>query len=303
VRVLVTGSSGFLGPHIVRHLASGANCDVTGFDLQAPPDHLFPAIEADFCDLGAIRQAVRGMDAVVHLGGVGDVYLATARPELAAQANVVGTTNVAIAAAEAGARVVYASTWEVYGPPSRTPVDEQHPCRPGHIYGATKLAGEQILNAVHQHDNLPVIVLRLGTAYGPGMRPNTVFSRFADAARAGQPLLVQGSGGQWRQFTHTSDIARAVALAVASDVEDATLNVVADESVTILGLAELAAKRYRSTVTFGPERHGDPPSARIASAAAARTLGWRPEVVFEQGLAELFGDLDARHNARPVSGD
>ena len=127
------------------------------------------------------------------------------------------------------------------------------------------------------------------------MRHNTVFSRFADAARAGQPLIVQGSGEQWRQFTHTSDIARAMALAIASPAHDATLNIVADECVTIRALAEMVANRYHASVAFGPERRCDPPSARITSFEAARTLGWRAEVVFEQGLAELLDDLDVRH--------
>ena len=159
MRVLVTGSSGFLGQHVARFLASDSSRDVTGFDLRPATDGKLPAIVRDFCDLGAIRQATRGMDVVVYLGGVGDVYLATDRPELAAQANVVGTTNVAVAAAEAGARLVYAPTWEVYGPPVSDPVDERHSCRPGHIYGATKLAGEHVLNAVHEHDGLPVVIL------------------------------------------------------------------------------------------------------------------------------------------------
>jgi UDP-glucose 4-epimerase len=297
MRVLVTGSSGFLGQHVARWLATDSSRDVTGFDLRPSPDGMLPTVEGDFCDLGAIRHALRGMDVVVHLGGVGDVYLATDQPALAAQANAVGTTNVAVAAAEAGARVVYASTWEVYAPPTSDPVDERHPCRPGHIYGATKLAGEHVLHAVHAHDGLPVVILRLGTAYGRNMRPNTVFSLFADAARAHRPLIVQGSGEQWRQFTHTSDIARAVALATASDAGDATLNIVADECVTIRALAEMVANRYHASVAFGPERRGDPPSARITSAEAARTLGWRAEVVFEQGMAELLDDLDARHQS------
>ncbi len=294
MRILVTGSSGFLGRHVARFLASDGAHDVTGFDLRPSPDGSLATLEGDLCDPGAVREAVRGTDAVVHFGGVGDIYLATERPELAAQANVVGTTNVAVAAAQAGARVVYASTWEVYAPPVSDPVDEGHPCRPGHIYGATKLGGEHVLRALHEHDGLPVVILRLGTAYGLQMRPNTVFSRFADAARDGRPLMVQGSGLQWRQFTHTSDIARAVVLAAASEIGDATLNIVAEELVTIRALAETVADRYGATVAFAPERSGDPPSARITSAEAARTLGWHAEVAFDAGLAELLDDLDAR---------
>jgi len=295
VRVLVTGSSGFLGRHVAVRLGRDGDFDVTGFDLEPSLDTTFRSVQGDIDDLDSIRRASRGTDVVVHLGGVGDVDLASARPGLAARANVVGTTHVAMAAAETGARIVYASTWEVYGTPISDPIDETHPCDPANIYAATKLGGEHVLRALERSDGVPVTILRLGTAYGTGMRPNSVFRRFTDAARAGLPLAVQGSGQQWRQFTHASDIARAVGLALPSQAGGATFNIAADECVTVLRLAELVSTHYGTTVAFGPERPGDPPSARISSAAAARTLGWRAEVEFESGLTDVLDDVDARH--------
>jgi len=293
VRLLVTGSGGFLGGQVAHHLAADRSNQVTGFDLLPSSDESFPSIEGDLCDLKSLQDATKQIDVVVHFAGVGDVYVAAERPELAAQANVVGTTNVATAATRAGARVVYASTWEVYGPPITEPVDEEHTCDPGHIYAATKRAGEVILRALHHHDGLPVVILRLGTAYGPGMRPNTVFNRFVEAAKSRREVVVQGSGAQWRQFTHTSDIAAAVQLAAASELNDKTLNIVSEESVTILQLAEMVASRYRAAVTFTPERPGDPAPARISSAEALRTLGWRAAVDFRQGLTELLDCADS----------
>jgi nucleoside-diphosphate-sugar epimerase len=129
------------------------------------------------------------------------------------------------------------------------------------------------------------------------MRPNAVFSRFADRGRRGEPIVVHGSGRQWRQFTHASDIAVAVQLAVESDEEDLTLNITSDECVTIEQLATLVSSRYDVPVTFGPERHGDPPSVRISSAEAARVLGWRAGVPFQTGLSELL-DLNDELSGR-----
>jgi UDP-glucose 4-epimerase len=292
VRALVTGSSGFLGRHVAEHLSSRGGCDVTGFDLRPRSSDNFATVAGDLCDLDAVVQAVQGMDIVVHFGGVGDVDLATTHPELAATANVVGTTNIGLAARQAGARVVYASTWEVYGSPLYDPVDERHPCNPAHAYGVTKLAGEQMLRAAHHGDDLHVAILRIGTAYGSGMRPNAVFSRFSEGGRSGLPIVVHGSGRQWRQFTHTSDIARAVELAIGSSDPFSTLNIVSEESVTILQLAELVSRRYGVPVTFGSEREGDAPSARISSEAAGLTLGWRAEVAFADGLSELLSQFD-----------
>ena len=293
MRVLVTGSSGFLGRHVADHLSGLVGYEVAGYDLRPMHSDRYLSTVGDLCDLEAVVGAVCDADVVVHFGGIGDVDVATEHPSLAAAANVVGTMNVALAAQQAAARVVYASTWEVYGTPRYDPVDEQHLCDPGHVYGATKLGGEQMLSALHQSGELPTAILRLGTAYGPGMRPNAVFSRFADAARAGAPITVHGSGRQWRQFTHTSDVVRAVQLAIESDLDELTVNVVTDEVVTIRELAEIVASRYGVPVEFGPERHGDPPSSIISSERAASLLGWRAQVAFQEGLAALLRETDA----------
>ncbi len=302
MRVLVTGSSGFLGRQVALHLSSDHEVETVGFDLIPPLDDAFPAIEADLCDPEALGRACQRANVVVHFGGVGDVDAATRHPDLAARANVAGTRSVAEAAAAAGARVVYASTWEVYGPAVYEPVNEQHPCAPRHVYATTKLAGEDALGDVHRRDGLPVIILRLGTAYGPGMRPNTVFRRFADAGRQGEALQVQGAGSQWRQFTHTSDIAGAVRRAVDSDLT-CTLNIVADEATTILQLAEIVAARYGVAVRFDAERPGDPPSARITSEKAAQVLGWHAGVDFHHGLTQLLDQFDREHRKVASGGD
>ncbi|MGP8161725.1 MAG: NAD-dependent epimerase/dehydratase family protein [Candidatus Dormibacteria bacterium] len=293
----MTGSSGFLGRHVARHLSGEAGMEVSGFDLRSDPDARFPVHRGDLADVDAVTRACRGVDVVVHFGGVGDIYVAEAHPDLAWTANVTGTQNVAMAAADAGARLVYASTWEVYGETVADPIDEHHPCNPAHGYAATKLAGEAALRAVHLERDLPVVILRLGTAYGPEMRPNTVFRRFADAARRGEPVVVQGGGHQWRQFTHAFDIARAVRLAVAAGLDDSTLNVVAERCVTVLELATTVAERYGVPVRHAAAREGDPPPARISSAEALRVIGWRAEIDFHEGLSRLLDGLDTRRSS------
>ena len=216
MRVLVTGAAGFLGRHVTRRLIADG-FEVTAFDLVDVGMLEARSVLGDLRDAEAVAGAVAGHDVVVHIGAIGDVYLAGEQPELAAAVNVTGSANIAAAALQAGARVVNASTWEVYGEPTYQPLDEEHPSEPDHPYNITKLAGEQILLAADHLRGLPVISLRLGTAYGTGLRPNSVFRIFIDRARRGDPITIQGDGKQGRQFTHASDIARAFSMACRSE--------------------------------------------------------------------------------------
>ncbi|GAC1406386.1 MAG: SDR family oxidoreductase [Chloroflexota bacterium] len=286
MRVLVTGGAGFLGGHVATELAEAGN-DVIIFD-QAEST-LFPTRRGDLLDADSVKAAVRGMDAVCHLGAVGDVYLAFERPALAAAVNAVGTANVLDAAHHAGStKVVYASTWEVYGEPEYSPLDEQHPTRPDHPYNITKLAGEHLVLSYDRLKDVPGVALRVGTAYGTGMRPNSVFSIFIRKAANREPIVIHGSGSQSRQFTHATDIGKAFALAIEPDVRGEVFNIVANEAQTIRELAEAIGRSLPTEISFGEARVGDVPSATVSNAKARQVLGWEPSMLFQEGLNQLI---------------
>ena len=299
MRILVTGSSGFIGRAVVKYLTEAARHDVRGFDLRPGVDAVVTEIRGDLCDLAAVESACRGVGAVVHLGGVGDVDVFAERPGFATRVNIESTTNVAIAAAKAGARVIYASTWEVYGEPEYQPIDEEHPCRPRDFYSASKLAGELVLDAAARCESLRVRTLRLGTAYGPSMRENAVIPRFAAAASSSRPILVAGDGSQRRQFTHTFDIARAIEAACESGDEHGVFNVVAHEEITIRQLAEHVAARFGVPIEYGPARRIEPAPGRVSSAKAARSLGWAERGTFFEELDRILESEYLHLYARP----
>jgi UDP-glucose 4-epimerase len=287
MKALVTGSAGFIGTHVSRALL-GDGFEVTGFDQRESTEPGVESVVGDLLDIDTLTAAVAGHDVIVHIGAIGDVYLAATNPELAASVNVSGSTNIALAAESVGARVVYASTWEVYGDPVYEPVDEKHPCEPDHPYNITKLAGERMLIAADRLRGVPVVALRLGTAYGLGMRPNSVFEIFIDRARKGEPITIQGDGSQGRQFTHVSDIARAFVAAAKSDVRGIPLNVVSSEMVSIKQLADVVTERFPTEVTYGQPRPGDVTPSYVSAARIEEKLGWKAEVSFEEGMAELL---------------
>lgn len=291
MRALVTGAAGFLGRHIARRFRD-SGWEVTGFDLTPFDEPDVEFLQGDLASADSLERAMRGQDVVAHVGAIGDVYLAASDPVLAARVNVVGTANVAEAAAGNGTRVIYASTWEVYGEPRYQPIDEEHPTVPDHPYSITKLAGESMLLAASRLRDVQVVALRLGTAFGPGLRPNSVFRIFIDKARRGEPITIQGDGSQGRQFTHAYDIANAFELAASASLSGIALNVVAPETVTIKELAERVVERFPTELTFGDPRPGDVPPAAVSAAQAMEKLGWQPEMAFSKGLDDLIDSLE-----------
>jgi len=286
MRVLVTGGAGFVGSHVVDALAEAGH-EPWVFDIVRPSTGEF--VRGDLTQLADLIAATAGMDAICHLGAVGDVYLALENPPLAASLNVVGTANLMQAALQNKVgKVVYASTWEVYGHPQYQPLDEQHPCNPDHPYNVTKLAGEQLALAYDALKGTPVVALRLGTAYGPRMRPNSVFSIFIDRASKGQPITIQGSGSQSRQFTHARDIGRAFVAALEANVRHTVYNIVAEELISIRQLAELVAAQLPTDIVFTEARAGDISPARSTGAKAKQELGWSSQIPFKEGLLELI---------------
>lgn len=291
--VVVTGGSGFLGSHVVEALARRGH-EVAVFDVAAPPQEILANptcrfIAGDLSSLDSLERALAGADAVCHLGGVGDVYLAAREPQTAALLNVTGSANVAEAALRQGVgKVVYASTWEVYGEPEHQPITEAHPCRPDHPYNITKYGGELMLLSYDELKGLPVLALRLGTAFGLRMRPNSVFSIFIRKGIDKEPIVIQGTGEQGRQFTHATDIAQAFAMGVESDVHGLALNIVSPELVSIRQLAEQIQRRLPTEVSFGPARPGDIAPAVVSAQKAADLLQWTARVPFDQGLDEMI---------------
>ncbi|HZU78229.1 MAG TPA: NAD-dependent epimerase/dehydratase family protein [Dehalococcoidia bacterium] len=293
MRVLVTGVSGFLAPHVARALLEAGHT-VVGWDARPPATFIVPVLVGDLLDQVMLSRALTDIDAICHLAGVGDVHLAAAEPIRAVRDNVMATTALVQAATAAGVkRLVFASTWEVYGPPAYQPMDEAHPTQPNNPYSITKLAAERLGENLAQQSGLTFVALRLGTAYGPGMRSSTVIRRFAERARQGQPLLIQGTGRQFRQFTHVSDIAQAFCHALDSAAPAGVYNIASAERVTIEQVAAAAVQYFGGTVQHTAMRAGEPPAATIAVQRARALLGWQATVPFARGIEACFAALRA----------
>jgi nucleoside-diphosphate-sugar epimerase len=287
-KVVVTGAAGFIGSHVADELER-RGYGVVRSDILRPPSPNDGWRSADLTHADELIELTRGASVVCHIGGIGDVYQASRDPALAMSVNAGGTANILEAAKRNSVeRFVFASTWEVYGPPRYEPVDELHPCHPGHPYSVSKLAGDLISQAYGEEGSLSTVVLRLGTAYGPRMRPTGVIPAFVHQALSAQPMEVQGDGSQFRQFIHAADIANAFALAIEAESPAGIYNIVGSERVSIRDLAEMVSRHIPAELVTVASRANDAPVAVISSKRAETDLAWQPQVPFSRGLEELI---------------
>ncbi|MGC9356812.1 MAG: NAD-dependent epimerase/dehydratase family protein [Anaerolineae bacterium] len=215
---LVTGATGFIGSTLIRYLLADGY-EVRGLAIDPPSPGLFPdsiqVLIGDIADSGSVQSAVTGVDVVFHLAA--KLHVVDPQPDEKDefwQVNVEGTQRVIDAAEHAGVqRVVFFSTINVYGP-SRPGIllDEDSPLRPRSIYAETKRQAEEIAlqSRVRGTDATLAVVLRLATAYGPGMKGNYV--RLVKALHRRRFIPI-GSGNNRRTLVHVNDVSRAAVLA------------------------------------------------------------------------------------------
>jgi GDP-4-dehydro-6-deoxy-D-mannose reductase len=277
VRVLVTGAAGFVGGYLRTELGEA-----------------FVPYEGDVLDADSLPEAVRGADAVVHLAAESSVAGSWEDPLRSWRVNVDGTVNVldAVRAAAPGARVVLASTLEVYGRAERIPTPEDEPARPVSPYATTKAAAELAASL----SGVDVVVLRAANHEGPGRD-----DRFAVGSWTRQIARLETEGGGTlfvgdlsavRDILDVRDVVHAYRLLLDRAVPAGTYNVASGRAVTMQHVLELLTGMARASVTVEREESrvrpaevprlvGDPTRLEAAT-------GWRPEIPLEQTLADTL---------------
>jgi UDP-glucose 4-epimerase len=299
-RILVVGGAGFIGSHVVDLLLREPVAHVTVFDnfVRGRPEHLpadprLEVVTGSILDRAALAEASAGVDLVLHLAAL---WLGECLhdPRAALDVNVTGTFNVAEAAVAAGVRrLVYSSSASVYGDALAVPMDEDHPFNNRTMYGATKIAGEQVLRALNDQHGLDYVALRYFNAYGPRMDDKGVYvsviAKALDRLDAGLAPVVFGDGTQAYDFIHVADIARANVLALKAEASDAAYNVATGVQTSIAELVGLLVELSGVAVTpeFRPAERSFVTHRVGGTEAAARDLGFRAEIPLADGLRDL----------------
>ncbi len=287
MKVVVTGAAGFIGSHVVDRLRAHGH-EPRLFDLvPSPYDDLVETAIGDLLSPADVRRGLDGCDAVIHLAAVADVNDVKADPVRAEAMNTRGTAVLLEVARELETpRVVYGSTIWVYGngQPGETLDEDAALPLPGHLYTATKLAGEAYCRSYGELYGVEQTILRFGIPYGPRARGATVLAAFVAKARAGEPLTLAGDGAQSRRFVYVEDLADGVVAGLAPAATGRIYNLVGEESTTIREIAEAVQELVAPVeIVYVEGRAGDLHGAEISGRRAADELGWRPRTSFADG--------------------
>jgi UDP-glucose 4-epimerase len=304
-RCLVTGGAGFVGSTIVDQLldAGAANVSVLDNFVRGSWNNLSSAlergavsvIEGDIRNAAVVDRVCEGVDYIFHEAALRITRCAEA-PREAVEVLIDGTLNILESAVRHGIRkIIAASSASVYGEPSYLPMDEAHPFNNRTMYGAGKIATEQVLRAYYTTSGLPYLAFRYFNAYGPRMDMVGVYTevliRWLDAIEANEPPLILGNGDQSMDFVYVGDVARANLLAAQSDVIDEVFNVGTGVQTSLNELCHLVLRLTDSRLK--PEyrearKVANVQARRAAVEKAEKMLGFQAKVTLEKGLLELI---------------
>ncbi|NQU74828.1 MAG: SDR family oxidoreductase [Planctomycetes bacterium] len=304
-RYLVTGGAGFIGCNLVRFLLSKGQ-DVVVVDNYATGKRenlaelagRYEMVESDIRDRPAMDKAVAGVSAVFHEAAIGSVPRSVANPVESHEVNVSGTVTVLEAARTAGVkRVIFAASSSAYGDQPDSPKHEKMlPC-PISPYAAGKLACEAYMQAYAGAYGMETLCLRYFNVFGPYQDPRgayaAVIPAFVAAMLGSDRPVVFGDGEQTRDFCYIDNVCQAnwlAANAPADVCRGQAINIACNYSTSLNEILELLRDLLDSDLLakYEPERPGDVKHSLADYSLARETIGYEPQVYFEEGLRQAI---------------
>ena len=301
-KVMVTGGAGFIGSHVVdAMLAEGYEVVVvdnleSGGRENVQPDVTLAEIDLRDPGLAQIFQEHQPRY-VCHLAAQASITKSIRGPLVDADANIIGSLNVLEGCRKNGVeKILFSSSGgAMYGEPIDLPCDESHPVQPLSPYGAAKAAVELYLPIYRKLYGLKYSALRYANVYGPRQNPAGeagVVAIFAGRMLNEEPVFINGSGEQERDFVYVEDIARANVMALTSDDDDAfnlgsgvgtSVNEICDRLCSMTGYAQAPEHR--------PAAEGEVFKIVLNTERACKVLGWEARVSLEEGLSRTVESL------------
>jgi dTDP-glucose 4,6-dehydratase len=309
-RILITGAAGFLGSHLCdRFLKEGF--EVVGMDNLITGDlrnleHLFKEKAFSFYhhDVSTFVHVSGPLDYILHFASPASPIDYLKIPIQTLKVGSLGTHNCLGLAKAKKARILVASTSEVYGDPTVHPQTEEYwgnvnPVGPRGVYDEAKRFQEAMTMAYHTYHGLETRIIRIFNTYGPRMRLNDgrVLPAFIGQALRGEDLTVFGKGNQTRSFCYVDDLVEGIYRLLHSDYPY-PVNIGNPDEITILQFAEEIIKLTgtKQKIVFKDLPKDDPTQRQPDITKARKILGWEPKVSRAEGLKITYGAFKALPN-------
>lgn len=315
MRIVITGGAGFLGSHLsetlvarghevvaVDNLVTGRRANVTQLEASGR----FELIEHDVTEPFDVGGDV---DGILHFASAASPVDYLKLPIETLRVGSQGTQNALELAARKGARLVFASTSEVYGDPQVHPQPETYwghvnPVGPRGVYDEAKRYAEALVLAYREARGVDAGIVRIFNTFGPRMRPNDgrAIPNFVRQALAGEPVTVSGDGEQTRSICYVDDLVAAILAMLLETHDPGPVNIGNPHEISMRDLAqwiiELAGSS--STLEFIERPTDDPTVRRPDTTKAQRLLGWSPQVPVETGLQRTIEWFRTEAASTPV---
>ncbi|MCI0152614.1 UDP-glucuronic acid decarboxylase family protein [Dermacoccus nishinomiyaensis] len=315
MRIVITGGAGFLGSHLSETLVARGH-EVVAVDnfvtgrranvAQLEASGRFELIEHDVTEPFDVDGDV---DGILHFASAASPVDYLKLPIETLRVGSQGTQNALELAARKGARLVFASTSEVYGDPQVHPQPETYwghvnPVGPRGVYDEAKRYAEALVLAYRQARGVDAGIVRIFNTFGPRMRPNDgrAIPNFVRQALAGEPVTVSGDGEQTRSICYVDDLVAGI-LAMLLDTHDpGPVNIGNPHEISMRDLAQwiIELTGSSSTLEFIERPTDDPTVRRPDTSKAQRLLGWAPQVPVETGLQRTIEWFRTEAASAPV---
>lgn len=305
MRVLVTGGAGFIGSHLCESLLKQGD-EVLCLDnlFSGSKRNIVPFLgnsSFEFIRHDIVQPILLEPDLIYNLACPASPVHYQYNPVKTVKTNVMGTIHMLGMAKRVKARILQASTSEVYGDPQVHPQPESYW---GHVnpiglrscYDEGKRVAETLMMDYRRQNQVDVRIARIFNTYGPRMERDDgrVVSNLVVQALLGRPLTVYGDGSQTRSFCYVSDLVTGLKKLMARERVEGPVNLGNPEEFTILALAEMVRELTgsRSEIRFQSLPADDPVRRKPDISAAEKLLNWRPEVSLEEGLRQTIAYFD-----------
>ena len=225
-KILILGSSGFLGSHLVKFLLK--NNEVVQFDMNPPPQKIADSefIKGSILDKTLVTSAMKDVDIVYHFAAMTDIDIVNESPAQAIEVNIAGTSNVLEACVqERIERFIFSSSVYVYS-------------EFGGVYKSTKQACELLIEDYNEMHGLAYTILQLGSVYGPGAKQINLISRLINEALSLKEIHHYGTGEEVRQYIYVEDVVQAATTSIDNNYKNKKIILLGNERITISELMD-----------------------------------------------------------------